>query len=478
MASRGRWIVGGALALWLGTLGRGHAADEVTMFRYDAGHSGALAGAPMALGGLAWRFATGGKVRSTPAVAAGLAVFGSEDGQVYAVELKTGALIWKVKLGSDVSCSPAIARGRVVVAARDGSVRALNLEDGGVLWTFAMGADIPAGADPRLFDMWISSPTIEGNTVFLGGGDGRVYAIDLASGKPRWSHATEHRVRSSPAVKDGAVFVGSFDGHVYALDAATGAERWAFDTGGPVQASPAVWEDVVIVGSRSMAIFGLDVQTGQPRWRRPHSGSWILASAAVFGGLAIVGGSDSHLIEALNARTGQPFWTIPVGARVLGSPTVMGGVVLFGAEDFRVYTADLQTGLGLSMEFTEGPIYTSLVPAGELALAGSDDHCLYAFKLVPAAPAPDSAPLSLLESAVGVYALDSGDVYKLSIYKGRLSLAYCNYPPSLVSVKADGSFSSPMTFGLRGRLRREADGSISSLLLAADAGEVTARRLK
>ena len=114
-------------------------------------------------------------------------------------------------------------------------------------------------------------------------------------------------------------------------------------------------------------------------------------------------GSDSHLLEALDAQTGEPAWSRPVGARLLGSPTVIGEVVVYGAEDFRVYTLDAATGLGLSMEFTEGAIYSSVVPVAGLVLAGSDDHHLYAFKTRPAVLPADAAPAELLRALEGRY---------------------------------------------------------------------------
>jgi outer membrane protein assembly factor BamB len=164
---------------------------------------------------MAWRFRTSGKVRSTPAVVKGLAVFGSEGGFLHAVDLKTGTAAWKVRIGGDVSGSPAIAGDEVVILGPDGVLRALRLQDGQALWTLATGRDIPFADDPRAFDLFVSSPTLAEGTIFVGGGDGKVYAVDLATGKARWSHATGHRVRSSPAVADGGVFVGSFDGNVY-----------------------------------------------------------------------------------------------------------------------------------------------------------------------------------------------------------------------------------------------------------------------
>jgi outer membrane protein assembly factor BamB len=64
---------------------------------------------------------------------------------------------------------------------------------------------------------------IRHGTVFFGAGDGRVYAVNAATGKEKWHAQAEGRVRASPAVDASRVYVGSADGRVYAFDRATGA---------------------------------------------------------------------------------------------------------------------------------------------------------------------------------------------------------------------------------------------------------------
>ncbi len=454
------------------------AQDNAVMFRYDPAHSGRASDVSLVVRGLAWRFRTGGKVRSTPAVSKGLAVFGSEDGFAYAVNLETGGEVWKVRMGGDVSSSPAIVGETVVISGADGMVRALGLRDGRSVWSLPTGAAVPFQGDPRGFDLFHSSPTIADRTVFVGGGDGKLYAIDLASGNLRWSHPTGHRVRSTPAVAGGRVYVGSFDGSLYCLDAATGDERWRFDSGDVVQSSPAVADGMVYFGSRSMAVFALDAQTGRLAWRRPHSGSWILASPAVADGRVVIGGSDSHLLEALDARTGVPAWSIDTGARLLGSPTIAGRVVLYGAEDFRVHAADLDTGLGLSWDFTEAAVYGSVTLAQGLVLAGSDDDYLYAFRTEPVFPLRDAASSELLQSAVGRYRTDSGDEYALSLHHGRLRVDYAHYPPGLAIVEADGSFRCPYFFGMSGRIERQPGRPASRLVLSLFGQTLEAKRIE
>jgi len=234
---------------------------------------------------------------------------------------------------------------------------------------------------------------------------------------------------------------------------------------------------MVFFGSRSAAVFGLDARTGRLVWRRPHSGSWILASPAVGAGKVVIGGSDSHLLECLDARTGAPLWSVDAGARLLGSPTLAGNVVLYGAEDFRAHVADLGSGLGRSMEFTEAAVYSSIVLADGLALVGSDDDHLYAFRTRPAPPLPAPPSQELLQAAVGRYRTESGEEYTLKIHEGLLRIDYCHYPPGLVILKSDGSFSCPYLFGMTGRLVREPGRPASALVMIPYGQEVTAKRV-
>ncbi|ACB75472.1 PQQ-binding-like beta-propeller repeat protein [Opitutus terrae] len=447
------------------------------MFRGSPTHEAALPGRTVELAGMAWRFETGGPVRSTPAVSRGIAVFGSNDGFLYAVDAKTGGQVWKIKLGGPVSSSPAIAEDRVIVMGADGVLRALRLENGDALWVLATGSLKPVGGDPRIYDWWVSSPTVAGDRIYVGCGDGTVRCVALADGREHWSFMTGHRVRSTPSVADGAVFVGSFDGHVYALDAQTGAERWRFQTGDLVQSSPAVSGGVVCFGARSMAVFGLDAKTGALKWRRPHSGSWVVASPAIAAGKVIIGGSDSHLLEALDLHTGEPAWSVDTGARIIGSPVVIGQTVLYGGEDCRIYTIDARSGLGRSIDFTEGALYGSVVVGDGLAYVGSEDGHFYAFQLRDAAPVAEPNAPELLPPAVGRYRTESGDVYTLSAHDGLLAMNYATYPPALVTVEKDGSFACPMLWGTRGKFVRAEGQPVRALELDQFGQKTTARRV-
>jgi outer membrane protein assembly factor BamB len=73
----------------------------------------------------------------------------------------------------------------------------------------------------------VSSSAVAHGVVYIGSGDGNVYALNASTGAKLWSYTTGNIVSSSPAVAHGVVYVGSHDGHVYALNASTGARLCA-----------------------------------------------------------------------------------------------------------------------------------------------------------------------------------------------------------------------------------------------------------
>jgi outer membrane protein assembly factor BamB len=85
-------------------------------------------------------------------------------------------------------------------------------------------------------------------------------------GGVRWRVQTGGAVRSSPAVTATRVFVGSGDGYLYAIDRAAGRVIWRYRAGGTVDASPAVAGGLVIAQTLAGRIFAVDEQSGRLRW--------------------------------------------------------------------------------------------------------------------------------------------------------------------------------------------------------------------
>ncbi len=135
------------------------------------------------------------------------------------------------------------------------------------VWTFR--ADAPTGGQPVA--SFLASPVVVNGTLYIGSNTGIFYAVDAATGDEVWrqdlgfapalSCSYGHGVVSTATVAgDGTVvYVGGGDGNLYALDAATGDVLWSSlvvdpgttDNEGYNWASPVVVGDAVYMGISS-----------------------------------------------------------------------------------------------------------------------------------------------------------------------------------------------------------------------------------
>ena len=157
------------------------APADPAMFRGDARHTGVAPGTVgPALAGVKWKFPTRGPVRGSPVVAGELVLFGSGDGNLYALEAASGRERWRATLGGAVASAPAVAGGLVFATSRERRMTALDLETGRERWRFEAGPDLPFRWG---WDFWLSSPAVADARVFFGSGDANLYALDAKSGR-------------------------------------------------------------------------------------------------------------------------------------------------------------------------------------------------------------------------------------------------------------------------------------------------------
>jgi len=267
----------------------------------------------------------------------------------------------------------------------------------GVKWTFH-------GAG-----RFISSPTVDGSTIYIGSTAGLLYAIDRESGSEKWKFSAKSRIASTPAAAGGMVYFGAYDGNFYAVDAETGQLKWKFATEGerrfagthlhgsqPAKelmpdpfdcylSSPVVWEGAVYFGSGDGNIYALDAATGTLKWKF-KTGDVVHASPAIAYGKVYIGSWDSYFY-ALDAASGKEFWKYKTGedqeihnqVGIQSSAAVVDGVVYFGCRDAHLYALDAKTGEKRWAFGTKGSwvIASPAVRDGRVYFATSDSGLVY-----------------------------------------------------------------------------------------------------
>jgi eukaryotic-like serine/threonine-protein kinase len=350
--------------LWVGALA-GALSGRQAMFRGDAVHSGRYPSAgPREFHRIKWRFATGGRLISSPVWLDGVLYFGSNDNNLYSVDATSGKQNWKFATRGPVPSTPAVSGGLIYFGSYDGYFYAVDAREGHLRWKFRTegerrfeakgihGFQPKTQTIPDPFDLFLSSPVVADGAVYFGSGDGNVYALDAATGALRWKFATGDVIHASPAFYAGSLYVGSWDSNFYAIDAATGKEKWRFHGGeDPVvhnqvgfQSSPTIAAGTVYTGCRDSNLYALDAATGKEKWRFFNDGSWVIVSPAVDGGKIVFATSDSSLFYVADTATGKPLVKQGTGAYVFSSPALAGGIAYYGVFNGTLQARDMSDG--------------------------------------------------------------------------------------------------------------------------------------
>ena len=179
-------------------------------------------------------------VYGTPAVAEGLVYIGGYNGIVYAVNSDSGALRWVYpRQGSlqPIIGGLVVASGRVFFGNSDGKIYALDAETGDKKWEFPTG------------DKLWSTPTVDGEILYIGSFDKKLYALNTIDGSKKWEFESEGAITATPIVYNSTVYFGSFDRYLYALNASDGSLKWKFMSGNWFWATPVVSGDTIYAAS-------------------------------------------------------------------------------------------------------------------------------------------------------------------------------------------------------------------------------------
>ncbi len=229
-----------------------------------------------------------------------------------------------------------------------------------------------------------SSPVIADGRVFVGSEDGRLYAMDLATGRKLWAYETSGPVEAPPLVVDAYVIVGSQDGTLYCLLAADGALRWKYDTGAKILAAansaklPGADRTLVLVGGYDSKLHCVELATGEAIWTHEIE-SYINGSSAVAGEVAVFGGCD-NVLHAVGIGDGRKLAAIATGSPIAGSVAAVGREVYAGSYGGQFFRADIEANaIVWTYEGDGQPFYSSPAVASDRVVVGSRDgklHCL------------------------------------------------------------------------------------------------------
>jgi len=166
-----------------------------------------------------WRFRTNGNIfaKDDVPIADGVIYFGSDDGIVYGVDVKTGKEIWRFKTGGVINRPPVVSDGKLYILSHDGYFYCIDIETCRETWRFKTSTDEGGTKAVVLEDI-----------ILFASADYNMYCLDK-NGKLLWKFRTGGHIWSTPAAYDGKIYLGSYDCRLYCLDE-KGKLLWRFET--------------------------------------------------------------------------------------------------------------------------------------------------------------------------------------------------------------------------------------------------------
>jgi outer membrane protein assembly factor BamB len=223
-------------------------------------------------------------------------VFIAGDRDIQALDAASGRPRWRAPLDHPVSIAPVFDTGWLFVGTDNGLVMALRADNGEVLWTIDVGSRL------------VAPPAPADTSVYLALEDGRITAVDLYSGMPRWTRLLAMPSSNILALDD-RLFVGAEDNYFYCLALKDGAIKWKWRTGGDIVGWPIVDEDRVFFLSLDNVLRALDRRSGTQQWQQAIS-TRTIGGPVRLGSLIVVATLSPHL-QAFGSTDGKPAGSSP-----------------------------------------------------------------------------------------------------------------------------------------------------------------------
>ena len=272
---------------------------------------------------------------------------------------------WEKAYRAAVTSSPSPLGGAVVFGARDGKVYALDRASGEKVWTHAATGGVGA------------SPLVRNDAVVVADYSGNVYRLARGDGHAVWKRALRERVVSTPASDGVRVAVGTVTGNVYALSLETGRVLWKFRTRGQIRGGIAHARDTYFVPSHDGRLYALAEDSGTRRWAQALGGP-VSSSPASDGSVVVVGTARGEIM-ALDPTSGARRWAVTTRGAVNSGVEIDRGRVYAGSADGLVYCVDAADGRLVWRAETGGPILSKPFVGDGLVVVTSYDRRVYCF---------------------------------------------------------------------------------------------------
>jgi outer membrane protein assembly factor BamB len=295
-----------------------------------AGGDGAIARIDAASGKALWRIKAASPLSAGVGSDGNLLAVGAVKGAVLTFDMD-GKPLWTAQASSEILSSPVVGQGVVVVRTVDNRIVGFDAKTGDKKWTVQRVA-------PPLTLRNAPGMVIAGKDVIVAQPGGKLLALVLATGAPRWEIAVgESRgatelervtdIGGTPVIIDNDVCAVSYQGRVGCFDLATGTARWTKELSSDVGVG--VDQRFVFAADDKGAIMAFNRETGASAWKNDKLGYRRLSTPLSYG-RAVAVGDYQGIIHFLSREDGAFLARAATdGSAVTATPLVAGANLIF-----------------------------------------------------------------------------------------------------------------------------------------------------
>jgi outer membrane protein assembly factor BamB len=299
-----------------------------------AGGGGAIARVDAASGKAIWR------IKAPTALSAGVGtdgntiVVGGVKGAVYAYDMD-GKALWTAHASSEVLSSPVVGEGIVVVRSFDNRIVGLDAKTGEKKWTVQRPS-------PPLTIRNAPGMVVAGKDVIVAQPGGKLVALILANGAPRWEiavgearGATELErvtdIGGMPVVVGGDVCAVSYQGRAGCFDLTTGSARWTKEMSSNV--GVAVDEQNLYAADDKGTVLAFARDTGTSVWKNDKLGYRNLSTPVSYGKTVAVADYQGY-VHFMSREDGAFLARAATdGSAVVATPVVAASHLIFQTQN-------------------------------------------------------------------------------------------------------------------------------------------------
>lgn len=289
-------------------------------------------------------------------VADGTLFLGSIEGKLVAVSIADGTSQWSEPLqasgstggfgcaaapaGVAIYGTPVVAGDLVYITGYNGRIYAFESGSLQMRWVYPRD-DYFRDKKKKIVPV-VGGLATDLEKVYFGISDGRVYALDAATGDKEWEFQTGDKIWSTPVIDGETIYITSFDKKVYALDANTGEKKWeTVEVGGALASTPLVYNNTVYFGSFDRYLYAVDATDGSLKWKSEvEAGSWFWAKPIIYNNTVYAPSLDGK-VYILDAENGHELRdAIDLGNPVSSSPVLVDGSIIIASGEGRIYSLD------------------------------------------------------------------------------------------------------------------------------------------